>query len=90
MQPTSDDQPSPFLADIFLRVYNLSVLEIRLPGQSLDMLLSSILLSLAFGRVHANAGDDDDLMSFVTVRSSGWSLALFADFSASKRAGIEF
>ncbi|KAL4781181.1 ASST-domain-containing protein [Aspergillus varians] len=31
------------------------------------MLVSSILLSLAFGRVFADAGDDDDLMSFVTL-----------------------
>ncbi|KAL4963543.1 uncharacterized protein BDV14DRAFT_176374 [Aspergillus stella-maris] len=31
------------------------------------MLFSSLLLSLAFGRVFADAGDDDDLMSFVTL-----------------------
>ncbi|KAL4811538.1 ASST-domain-containing protein [Aspergillus unguis] len=31
------------------------------------MLFSSILLSLAFGRVFADAGEDDDLMSFVTL-----------------------
>ncbi|RDW93257.1 uncharacterized protein DSM5745_00579 [Aspergillus mulundensis] len=31
------------------------------------MLFSSILLSLAFGHVLADAGDDDDLMSFVTL-----------------------
>ncbi|KAL4880025.1 ASST-domain-containing protein [Aspergillus karnatakaensis] len=31
------------------------------------MLFTSILLSLAFGRAFGNAGDDDDLMSFVTL-----------------------
>jgi hypothetical protein len=31
------------------------------------MLFSSILFFLVFGRVFADAGEDDDLMSFVTV-----------------------
>ncbi|KAL4866381.1 hypothetical protein BDV12DRAFT_135699 [Aspergillus spectabilis] len=38
-----------------------------LPSHSFKMLFSSILFSLGFGRVFADAGDDDDLMSFVTL-----------------------
>lgn len=53
------------------------------------MLFSSILLSLAFGRAFADAGDDDDLMTFVTVCKTAAPEPRLLTFAASQSTSFE-